>query len=376
MFDLLEKMVLINSGTGNKEGVDRVARLITSALISNSVSCQSIQQDKLGNHLVVRSHCREQFDRQILILGHMDTVFPKDTDFNWYKDDGANCYGPGVIDMKGGLVCGIFALKALDAHGLLHNIPLTFIFNSDEEIGSPGSAKLIENEARNSACAFVLECGGPEGQIVTGRKGNLSLKLTVFGKAGHAAFADKDKGSAVLELAYKIIDLESLNDFEKKITVNVGKISGGIGPNTVPEHAGARIDCRFVRPKDQNDLKENIFKIIGRQYTPHTRAHLEIVSSRPPMQQTGANRKLFQSVQAVADRLGFPVKAEFRSGVSDANIIAEQKIPVIDGLGPIGANDHSRNEYLVKASLVQRSALLACAITACCQSFLGHDPKD
>ncbi|MFC1830277.1 M20/M25/M40 family metallo-hydrolase, partial [Thermodesulfobacteriota bacterium] len=245
MFSLLEKMVLIQSGSYNKKGVDRVSNLIKTFFQSNGTSCRVIEQTKLGNHLVVKSHCVERFEKQILLVGHMDTVFPKDTDFNWYKEDTVKCYGPGVVDMKGGLVTGIFALKTLDSIGLLKKIPLTFIFNSDEEIGSPSSREIIKKEANNSACAFVLECGGLKGEVVTGRKGNLVIKLNVTGKSGHAAFAGKDKGSAILEMAHKVIEFESLNDPVRGITVNVGKVKGGIGPNTVPEQATARIDFRF-----------------------------------------------------------------------------------------------------------------------------------
>jgi glutamate carboxypeptidase len=362
MFALLKKMVRIQSGSHNKEGVDQVARLIQSMFRSDTVSCQTLEQTRYGNHLIVRSLCKKPWNKQILLVGHMDTVFPHDTDFNWYREDTTHCYGPGVIDMKGGLVVGIFALKALDSLGLLKENPITFIFNSDEEIGSPSSRELIKSEAQKSACAFVLECGGLDGEVVTGRKGNLSVKLDVFGKSGHAAFSGKHKASAILELAHKIIDLESLNDHEKGITVNVGIIQGGMGPNTVPEHALARIDFRFVEQKQENFLRQTISKIAAAQKTPHTHAGFEIVSSRPPMEQTQANRKLFQTVKTVAQRLGIPIREEFRSGVSDANIIAEKGIPVLDGLGPIGAKDHSKDEYMIKASLLQRSILLAASL--------------
>jgi len=369
MFALLEKMVLIQSGTRNKKGVDRVARLIKGAFKSDNVSSNTIKQVELGNHLVVRSLCERRLDRQILVVGHMDTVFPKNTDFNWYRDDSNKCYGPGVIDMKGGLVAGIFALKALDFTGFLKKIPITFIFNSDEEIGSPSSRELIKNEAEKSAMAFVLECGGLEGEVVTGRKGNMSLKLDVFGKAGHAAFAGKAKGSAILELAYKIIAFESLNDFQRGMTVNVGKIDGGIGSNIVPEHATARIDVRFKSQSDQIYLQEKIKEIVEKQNTPHTKSNLEIMSQRPPMEQNDANRSLFKIVKDVAAKLGFPLKEEFRSGVSDANIIALENIPVLDGLGPSGANDHSSDEYMIKESLLQRATLLACSIIECRQRY-------
>lgn len=370
MFALLEKLVLINSGTRNKAGVDRIAALAQKAFQSNRVACRTFSQDRLGDHLIVRSMFEKTFERQILILGHMDTVFPEDSDFNWYEEDQTNCYGPGVIDMKGGLAVGIYAMKALDSIGLLHKIPVTFLLNSDEEIGSPSSRDLIKEEAEKSSCAFVLECGGLQGQVVTGRKGNLSLRVDVFGEAGHAAFAGKDKASAILEMAHKIIGLEGLNAPGEGISANVGRVEGGIGPNTVADRAGARVDFRFARRHQQAYLNERISEIISSRKTPGTRSEFEIVSTRPPMEQSAANRDLFQRVDVAARRLGFEIAEEFRSGVSDANIVAELNIPVVDGMGPWGADDHSSREYMVKSSLVQRSALLACAILECRDAYL------
>jgi glutamate carboxypeptidase len=369
MLALLEKMVRIQSGTFNKQGVDQMGRLITSTFQSNAVSCQVMEQDTFGNHIVVTSLCKKRFDKQILLSGHMDTVFPKDTQFNWYKEDNTHCFGPGVIDMKGGLVAGIFALKALDNEKLLKKIPVKFFFNSDEEIGSPSSKNYIQKEARNSAFAFVLETGGRNGEIVTGRKGNLSLELKIKGIAGHAAFAGKDKASAIAELAHKIIAFESLNNLDRGISVNVGKVKGGIGPNTVPEHAMARIDFRFTRIADRADLEKRISEITKKKDIPKTSSHFAILSSRPPMPASEQNKELFQAVQETAASVGLSVSEEFRAGVSDANLIAGEQTPVIDGLGPIGAMDHSEDEYLIKESLLQRSALLACALIDCWEKY-------
>ena len=369
MFALLEKMVRIQSGTYNKQGGDQMGRLITSAFQSNTVSCEVMEQDTFGNHLVVRSLCEKQFDKQILLSGHMDTVFPEDTEFNWYKEESTHCFGPGVIDMKGGLVAGIFALKALDNEKLLTKIPVKFFFNSDEEIGSPSSKDHIQKEARNSAFAFVLETGGRNGEIVTGRKGNLSLELNIKGIAGHAAFAGKDKASAIAELAHKIIAFESLNNLDRGISVNVGKVNGGIGPNTVPEHALARIDFRFTEIADKADLEKSISEITKKKNIPKTSSHFAILSSRPPMPVSEQNKKLFKAVQETAASIGFSVSEEFRAGVSDANLIAGEHTPVIDGMGPIGAMDHSEDEYMIKATLLQRSVLLACSLIDCWKKY-------
>ena len=369
MLALLEKMVRIQSGTFNKQGVDQMGRLITSTFQSNAVSCQVMEQDTFGNHIVVTSLCKKRFDKQILLSGHMDTVFPKDTQFNWYKEDNTHCFGPGVIDMKGGLVAGIFALKALDNEKLLKKIPVKFFFNSDEEIGSPSSKNYIQKEARNSAFAFVLETGGRNGEVVTGRKGNLSLELKIKGIAGHAAFAGKDKASAIAELAHKIIAFESLNNLDRGISVNVGKVKGGIGPNTVPEHAMARIDFRFTGIADRADLEKRISEITNKKDISKTSSHFAILSSRPPMPASEQNKELFQAVQETGASVGLSVSEEFRAGVSDANLIAGEQTPVIDGLGPIGAMDHSEEEYLIKESLLQRSVLLACALIDCWEKY-------
>jgi glutamate carboxypeptidase len=267
--------------------------------------------------------------------------------------------------MKGGLTAGIYALKALENADLLKEIPITFVFNSDEEIGSRTSETIIRREARKSLFAFVLECGGLEGEVVTGRKGNMSLTLDTFGKAGHAASAGKDKASAILSLAHKIISMETLNDPERKISVNVGKIAGGIGPNTVPDKATARIDVRYEHPADRRVLENKLTDCAKNIDVLGTKSHLEIVSGRPPMPQSNSNKKLYKIVKKIASQLNIQVQEEFRFGVSDANLIADEGTPVLDGLGPIGADDHSKNEYMIKKSLPERTLLLATALDAC-----------
>ncbi|MBW2513506.1 MAG: M20 family metallopeptidase [Deltaproteobacteria bacterium] len=365
MFALLEEIVTIQSGSHNKTGIDMTADTIVRAFQGIDVSTEIIEQRLQGNNLVVRSGAQPSVKKQVLLVGHMDTVFPKETDFNWYKEDKDKSYGPGVVDMKGGLVVGIYALKALDKLGLLQQIPLTFVFNSDEEIGSRGSVDLIQKEANSSAFAFVLEAGGLENEIVTGRKGNLTIELHIEGEAGHAAFATKNKPSAILEMAHKIIEFESLNDFDKGITINVGKVEGGIGSNTIAEFSSAQVDFRFVDPSDLKHLEVRVSEISHKTVIQGTQCRVNFITGRPPMQQSPANRNLFQITADIASRMGYPVKEQFRFGVSDANFIADLNIPVLDGLGPIGARDHSRDEYMIKDSLLQRTLLLACSIIEC-----------
>jgi len=374
MFKLLESLVLIQSFSHNKAGVDAVAQRIAAALAPDHIACETVKQASPGNHLIARTPAATSGKPQILLVGHMDTVFPADTDFNWYKEDAAHCYGPGVADMKGGLVAGIFALKALASQDLLADIPLTFIFNSDEEIGSGSSRALIRQEARRSVFAFVLECGGLNGEVVTGRKGNIAINLDVKGQAGHAAYAGPDKGSAILELARKTIAFESLNEPEKGITVNVGLVTGGIGSNTVAENAAARIDFRFAASEDYDTLKEKIEALATRCSVPNTTATYAVTSTRPPMPVCSENEELYEGVASAAAALGFEVAAEHRQGVSDANLIAAENVPVVDGLGPVGAKDHSADEYILKNTLPQRALLIAGSILECWKKYGTPEP--
>lgn len=369
MFSFLEDIVTIQSSSHNKPGIDQTADRIAAAFKDLPVTTEVVNQVLQGNHLLVRTLAQPDFPKQVLLVGHMDTVFPKDTDFNWYKEDETKSYGPGVVDMKGGLVVGIYALKALNQLGLLEQFPLTFIFNSDEEIGSRSSIDLIQKEANASVFAFVLEAGGANNQVVTGRKGNLTIELHVQGKAGHAAFATPKKSSAILELARKTIEFEALNDFEKGISINVGKIDGGIGPNTIPEFANAQIDFRYVNSVDLRFLEEKVTKIAETITVPGTLSRVDFISGRPPMQNSEDNRNLFEITRSIAEQLGYSLQEEFRNGVSDANFIADLNVPVLDGLGPIGGRDHSRDEYMIKQSLPQRTLLLACALLECWRAF-------
>jgi len=362
MFDLLKKLVCINSGSHHKTGVDAVGRVAADALSGCGLAVEVIEEERLGNQLVARSPCHSPDAGGVLLVGHMDTVFAADTNFTDYREDDTRAYGPGVIDMKGGLVAGIFAVKALSAVGLLKCIPLAFVLNSDEEIGSRRSKALIRQEANKSTCAFVLEAGGLNGEVVTARKGNLSARLTVNGRAGHAAFAGADKASAILEMAHKTLAIEALNDPQKGIAANVGTVTGGIGPNTVAEHAEALLDFRFNRPEDGDALKNRLARITADTRVAGTAAALEIVSGRLPMPAGDANRCLYARVEKIAGRLGIAVSPECRPGVSDANEIAQVGIPVIDGMGPIGGRDHSPDEYMLKSSLPQRTLLLACIL--------------
>ena len=361
MLELLKDLVLIQSGTHNKPGVNRVCDAVVKAVEDLPLRITRLKNENCGDTLVLSSNSAGD-SGNILLVGHLDTVFPEDTDFNFFHEDEKNVYGPGVIDMKGGIVAVIYALKALNSCNMLSSIPIRVIFNTDEEIGSPVSRKIITSEAKKSIMALVTECGGMNGEVVTGRKGRLGMEMHVTGKAGHAANLTEEKSSAVLALAHKIIEIESLNNTFPELTVNVGRMEGGTGPNSIAETAMAAIDIRFSTEAILGAFMIRLEEINDRIDVTGTASRLVRVADRPPMVTTEQNRELFNIAEEAGEMLDISVVEEFRSGGSDANIIASAGTPVIDGLGPIGLHDHSDREYMIKNSLPDRTKLLVLLI--------------
>lgn len=370
MLELLERVVRINSHTWNKQGSDAVADVFAGELEARGLEVQRVAHREVGDTLVARTPAAVRPEAgQILFCGHMDTVFPEEMGFSCFERQGGTIRGPGVIDMKGGLVAALFAIEALQKAGVFDSIPLIFLLNADEEVGSPHSTPLIQEQARHSSFAFVFECSGLQGQVVTARKGRHGFTLTCAGRAGHVGQAGADKPSAILELAHKIIAIESLNALERGLTCNVGRVGGGTGPNTVPESATAEVDCRFVSREDAEAVRHAVEDVAARQTVPGVHTHLETVGQRPPMEAAQGNRALFAILRELGQRMDVAVLEEARGGVSDANTIADLGVPVLDGLGPSGDRDHSSDEYMLADSLPQRTALAAAGALACWERF-------
>ena len=361
MHDALRRLVLIPSGTSNKAGVDAVCREIMALLEDLPLERRIVPQEQYGDMLIASVPPANRTPR-ILLVGHMDTIFPADSPFRGWREDEENYYGPGVVDMKGGIVAGIFALKALAALGLLRDLPVTWVFNSEEEIGSPVSRTLFAAEAKQSAMAFVLEPGGSRGEVTTGRKGRLGMKIFARGVAGHAAQVVEGKKSAILDLARVIVELEGLNGTYPGVSVSVGLMAGGITSNSVPDAAWATIDVRSADTEGFAYFRSRLDELLERRTREGMELAVEAVTEVPVMEATEANKTLFAIVAREAQRLGIPAVEQFRAGASDANVIAAAGTPVVDGLGPLGGHGHSDREYLIRESLVQRSALLALSL--------------
>lgn len=372
-FSLLKNLVLQPSHSSYVRGVSAIGDAIVAALSACELELQRFETEGYGRHLLFKSPACAKHSKQLLLIGHMDTVFPVSSGFDWYERTAGKVSGPGVIDMKGGLVAVVFALKALHEMGLLHELPVAFLCNSDGEVHSPSSTELIRAEAVRSFAALGFDSGGLNGEVVTGRKGCADYTIQVRGVAGNAAFVGANKSSAILEMAHKVIALEKLNNPVQNLTVNVGLIEGGIGLNSVPEVATIKVDTRFLKTDDYHESRMAIEEIVKNCQIPGTTANLDVTVFRAPMEQCRKNKDLFYEVDGIARELGINIREELRLNVSDVNTIASCGIPVVDGLGPIGEGEHSEREYMVESSLASRTKLATFAIQHICALYLEED---
>lgn len=366
--DDLYTLVSIDSGSDHKVGVDAVADWLMARLSTLGFGIERHPQPALGDN--VRAILRGKGTKRILLLGHSDTVFPQGTAAQRpMQINGDKILGPGVCDMKGGLLTGLYAVAALQATSFADFGEIVFLCVSDEEIGQRSSVPLIRETARQVEVAFTLEAARANGDIVTARKTVRWCTLEAFGKAAHAGVEPEKGRNAILALARHLDALDQLNGFRPGVTVNVGVIEGGRQPNVVPDYAKAGLDLRAWRQADMDDL----LAAIRTQVTTPTVADVRIKfvadehSGMPAMERTPQVVALEALTQQVATELGFTVNGAATGGASDASFVAAEGTPVLDGLGPIGGLDHGPDEYIELDSIVPRTALLAGVIRALCR---------
>jgi len=361
MLNFIEKLVNIDSGSYNKKGVDQIGEILRNCYENLGFHVKVIHQKEYGNHLVIEH--KESIYPSIVILAHMDTVFPKGTVLERaFRIEGQRAYGPGVIDMKSSHAAVLFAIKALINERDEAYKHIKIILNSEEEIGSPTSKSLIEKEAKNTKYALVMEPARKDGSLVSARRGKGNYTLIVEGKAAHSGIEPEKGRSAIEELAHKIIQLHELSDHENGISVNVGLIEGGSSANTVSDHAEAQIDVRMKEIDQVELIEEKLEEICSTTEVAGTKIVLEGEMNRPPMEKNKKTRALLRIIQAVGDEIGIEIEDTATGGGSDASFTSSLGIATIDGLGPIGGNAHSDKEYLEIPSLVERTYLLATII--------------
>lgn len=362
MKNLLEQLVNIDSGSFHKEGVDKVGTLIRKQFEDLGMNVKVHRESKYGNHLeIMHDHDSQP---QIIIIAHMDTVFPVgEVKKRPYKVIGNKAYGPGVSDEKASHVAVLYALKALKASGSDAYKNVHIIFNSDEEIGSPTSKAIIKEAAKQKDYSLVVESGRPNDGIVTERKGVGCFVFEVKGKSAHAGVEPESGRSAIEELAHKIIKLQKLNDYERGLSVNVGLIEGGISTNTIPSNAKAHVDVRVKNMKQAEEITSKINEIAHEEYVSGTETKLSGKIDRPPMEKVEGTEELLHIIRSVGEELGMSIREVSSGGGSDASYTSTEGVPTVDGMGPLGEFSHSEtNEYVDLSSLSKRTALLALTI--------------
>ncbi|MEZ0219010.1 M20 family metallopeptidase [Tardiphaga sp. 20_F10_N6_6] len=363
MIDLLRDVVNIDSGSFDKEGVDAVGARFEQHFAEYGIETWREPHDVYGDAvhgLITKPGSNE---KPILLMGHRDTVFPKgEVAKRPFTIKGNLAHGPGVADMKAGVVINVFvaaALKKFDAAPC----PIKLLITGDEEIASRSSRPIIEREGRAARAVYNSEPGRPTGNITTGRKGGVFMRFEVFGKAAHSGNNFSVGISAIGELAHKIVQIHALTDMDKGITLNVGLVSGGQSVNTTAPHAEGEIDFRYIDPADRATIMGAIEKIIATSTVPGTTAKLHINGEFLPLVQDAAAKAMFEAYQAAAVDSGLTtLTGEFAGGCADSGFTASVGTPTLCGLGPVGGNVHTDLEWLDIESIVPRAQTLARAI--------------
>ena len=366
----LEALVNIDCGTFNKAGVDEVGRWVATQMRELGASVEVVANDTLGDTLVCV--LEGSGSRKGLLVGHLDTVFPDGTVAERpFRSDGGRAYGPGVDDMKGGLLTGLYALRALRStrgggtpQKWLPYGRLTFVANSDEEIGSPSSTPVIKRVAADADLALVLESARENGDIVSARKGIADFRLTVNGRAAHAGVEPEKGRSATLEAAHKTLALHALNGRWPGVTVNVGVLRGGTRTNVVAETCSLDVDLRATTVSGLEAAEAAIREIALSSTVPDTTCDIELAHHWAPMEKTPAIAALAELAISLAGRVGYDLRDAATGGASDANTTSGMGVPSLDGLGPVGGADHAPGEYLEISSIVPRTTLFAALLLA------------
>src|SRR5580700_9488119 len=361
MVRLLGNFVRCESPSHSKPAVDRLGALVAREWRKRGANVRIIRNPSRGNHVLADVWLGEGRAprRQVMVLGHMDTVYPLGTLAKMpFRISGSRAGGPGTFDMKGGLVLALFAVDALKATGIKPKKRVVFLGTSDEEIGSESSRRAIEREARRSDAVLVLEPSfGAEGRLKTARKGVGGAEIVVTGRSAHAG-VDPEKGvNAVHELALQIQRIIKLNDPRRGITVQATVVAGGTVSNVIPASAHAQLDIRFSRMADAAALKRKLRQI--RPILKGARVEVRGERFRPPLERTAATRALFRHAQSLMRDLGLRLGEAATGGGSDGNLTAALGVPTLDGLGAVGDSPHSPREHVVIRALPERAALIA-----------------
>jgi glutamate carboxypeptidase len=355
---LIEALVNTDSGSFDKPGVDAAGERIRGFLRARGIASDVVPNERYGDGIRATVGGGPS---TVLLMGHRDTVYGRgEASRRPFRVADGRGSGPGCCDMKAGLAMNAIVLSAFQRFGAPGAV--VGLFTSDEEIGSPSSRPLIEQEARRARAVFNSEPGRPDGGVVTGRKGGVFMRLEVAGKAAHAG-NDRAQGvSAIEEIARKIIELHQLTDRERGISCNVGTIAGGQVVNMVAPNATAGLDLRYIQAADRDIAMAQIERIVAHRHLAGSSARFEITAEFKPLVASADSKRLYAHYAACAADLGQAVREEFAGGCADSGFAASVGAPTICGVGPIGGRAHSPEEFLEVDSIVPRAQALALTI--------------
>ncbi|MGL5947555.1 MAG: M20 family metallopeptidase [Aeromonas sp.] len=359
----LAPLINVDCGSLNQAGIAQVAELLAQKYSAmGGWDIKRVDCGAAGVGLEIRNQpANPQID--VMLIGHMDTVFPVGTvAARPMSHDGVKAYGPGVSDMKSGLLNIVYALRALDP-AVRNKLSLCICMNPDEEIGSTYSAEWLASVAKNAKQVLVAEAARADGSLVKARKGMARYRIEFTGKAAHAGNDPQAGRSAITELAHWVLALNSHTNFDTGTTLNVGTVSGGTGSNIVPANATAVVDVRFWDNADFAALHAALTDLATRPHVDGVKIALVQEAHKPAMVPSAGTESLMALVEICGADMNLPITWQAVGGGSDANLTASMGIPTLDGLGPIGAGFHSEDEYLLLDSIAPRIELLKRVLT-------------
>ena len=356
---LLERLVNIDSGTGDEAGLGQVGTIVADELRAAGANVQTVTAaPAVGSNILAT--WKGTGKARILLMAHMDTVFKDGTArAKPFHIQHNRAYGPGVMDDKGGVVAGLYAMKILQKLDFKQYGQVTLLLNTNEETGSKGTRALIEREARQHDVTLNLEPGRPADGLVVWRKGSGTVEIEVRGKAAHAGVAPESGRNAATELAHQVLQLGKLGDNSKQTTFNVTVLKAGDATNVIPDHATAFADVRVAVPEEFDRVERDLAHLSADKLIPDTEVKTTLVRGFPPMPRSAATDQLAAKAQAIYGEIGRKLTLEGSGGAADASVSAGAGTPTLDGFGIVGGGIHTPDEYAEVESVVPRLYLLS-----------------
>lgn len=354
MLALLEELVNIDSNSYDKSGVSRVFRRLEVFFDKAGLTVNTHFVGNIETAISVTVNPGSSLGQPVLLMGHCDTVFPAgEVSRRPFRIQDGRAYGPGVADMKAGIVMNAFILAAIAQSSDSHP-EVSGLFTCDEEIGSPLSKDIISQFAKKVRFVFNGEPGRPTGNVVTGRKGGVFLNMEIEGRAAHSGANFSEGISAISELAHKIVALDELTDIENGVTVNVGLVSGGLSVNTSAPSATAAIDLRIFNLEQRESVVNRIQCICNKSFITGTLAKLGISGEFKPFVPTEQSQKLFELYQSQLQEIGHHADQEFSGGCADSGVTSSLGAITLCGTGPVGGKFHTLDEYTDIDTIIPR----------------------